>query len=59
MTFVDSLPIVRKHNNHKLASSLKYYTGEDLEDAHDAKADVYATFKILVAQLERERCQPR
>jgi len=33
---------------------LKVYTGEDMQNAHNASADVIATVKILAKQLDRE-----
>lgn len=33
---------------------LKVYTGEDMQNAHNASADVIAKVKILSKQLDRE-----
>ena len=41
-----------------LAAALKFYTGEDLENAHDALEDVRATVSVLEGQLDRYKDTP-
>jgi DNA polymerase-3 subunit epsilon len=36
-----------------LKAGYKFYCGKDLENAHEAMADVVATYEILLAQLDR------
>ncbi|MFK7980452.1 MAG: exonuclease domain-containing protein [Saprospiraceae bacterium] len=50
--FIDVLKIERKVNGHTLGATYKRYTGEELEGAHDALIDIYATIKIFNKQLE-------
>ena len=51
-SFVDVLKIERLVNSHTLGNTYKRYTGEELEGAHDALADVRATLTIFQKQLE-------
>ena len=50
--FIDVLKIERKINGHTLGATYQRYTGEELEGAHDALIDIYATIKIFHKQLE-------
>ncbi len=50
--FIDVLKIERKINGHTLGATYERYTGEELEGAHDALIDIYATIKIFNKQLE-------
>ena len=50
--FVDVLKYERLLNSHKLGDTYKRYTGNDLEDAHDALNDVRATLEILLLQTK-------
>lgn len=51
--FADSMLIFHKMMPRNLAGALHYYTGEKLENAHSAKADVLATIEIFNSQLHR------
>ena len=50
--YVDTLPIARKYipkpevPNHKLGTLCEYF-GINLENAHTADADIYATMKLF------------
>lgn len=48
---LDSFKLAMMQHPRDLSSMLKVYTGEEMENAHDAGADVHATAKILVKQL--------
>lgn len=48
---IDVLLIERKVNSHKLTDTFKRYTGRDLDEAHDAGADIRATLEVLDHQL--------
>jgi len=50
---IDSLQIFHEYERRDLAAALKFYCGEEHEEAHDAEGDVRATFRVLTAQLER------
>lgn len=52
-TFVDILELERIVNSHKLAHTYKRYTGMDMEDAHEALADVKATITVFVNQIDK------
>ena len=49
---VDPLAIHRHFNKNDLKSLYKSYTGDELDNAHDAEADVNATIGILSAQIK-------
>lgn len=49
----DSFFIETIHNSHKLSDVYRRYTGKELEDAHDALADVNATIEVFFNQLDR------
>lgn len=51
--FIDVIKIERLINSHKLEDTYKRYTGETLEGAHDALADIKATYAIFKKQLEQ------
>ena len=53
-TVIDSFKLAMLQHPRDLSSMLKVYTGEDMQNAHNASADVIATVKILAKQLERE-----
>lgn len=50
---LDMQRIFYKMEPRTLKAALKYYCGKDLEDAHDALADVKATIDVFKGQLER------
>lgn len=56
--FIDVLKIERKVNGHTLSATYERYTGEELEGAHDALIDIYATIKIFNKQLEQNPLLP-
>lgn len=53
-TVIDSFKLALLQHPRDLSSMLKVYTGEDMQNAHNASADVIATVKILAKQLDRE-----
>lgn len=53
-TVIDSFKLALLQHPKDLSSMLKVYTGEDMQNAHNASADVIATVKILSKQLDRE-----
>lgn len=50
----DAFLIYKKHHTRKLADALKFYTNQDIENAHDALGDVKTTIAIAAAQIEKE-----
>ena len=50
---IDVQKIFYKMEPRTLKAALKFYTGKDLTDAHDALADVRATVEVLIGQLEK------
>lgn len=52
--FYDSLVIERKRNSMQLAHVYKRYTGKELEDAHEALADVRALIEIFKHQIQND-----
>ena len=51
--FIDVLKIERNVNSHRLEETYRRYTGQPLDGAHDALADVRATASVFELQLER------
>lgn len=51
--YYDSMVVERKRIQYKLFETYKRYTGEELEDAHDALADVRATVQVFKHQFEQ------
>lgn len=50
---IDVQNIFYKHEPRTLKAAYKFYCDKDLVDAHQASADVRATFEVFVAQLEK------
>lgn len=50
---VDACQIFRKMEKRDLSAALKFYCGEEMENAHNAEADNEAAIKVLVAQVQR------
>lgn len=48
---LDAYTIYAKNERRTLTDALRFYTGQALENAHEASADVAATITILEAQL--------
>ena len=55
---IDVMRIFTKMEPRNLAAALQFYTGEVLEDAHDALEDVRATVKVLQGQLKKYEHTP-
>lgn len=53
ISLIDPMRIFMKNEPRDLTSALKFYCNESLEDAHSAEADIIATKKVLIAQIER------
>ena len=51
--FVDVQVVFHKMEQRTLSAAYKFYCSKTLKDAHSAEADTYATYEILLAQLER------
>ena len=51
--FIDVQNIFHKMEKRTLRGAYKFYTGAVMENAHDAMADIEATFQVFLAQLER------
>lgn len=51
--FVDVQNIYHKMEKRNLAAAYKFYCDKELENAHTAQADTYATYEVLQAQLDR------
>lgn len=50
---VDVQNIFHKMERRTLKAAYKFYTGRVMENAHDAMADIEATYKVLLAQIEK------
>jgi len=56
--FIDALDIERrlgKHESNKLGVVYERYFGQEFENAHDSSADILATIKVYMKQLELAR----
>ncbi|PIF06132.1 MAG: DNA polymerase III subunit epsilon [Draconibacterium sp.] len=51
--FIDVQAIFHKMEKRTLAAALQFYCGKELTDAHNAMADVKATYEVLKAQIEK------
>ncbi len=51
--FIDVQRIFHQMEPRTLSAAYKFYCNKELENAHSAEADTYATFQILLAQLEK------
>ena len=52
MKILDSFNIFKRDTPRTLVAAYKYYTGHDLDGAHDASVDVDATISVLLKQIE-------
>ncbi len=50
---IDVQNIFHKLEQRTLVAAYKFYCGKDLQNAHSAKADTHATYKVLLAQLDK------
>lgn len=50
---MDVQNIYHKMEKRNLAAAYKFYCDKELENAHTAQADTYATYEVLQAQLDR------
>lgn len=51
--YVDVFRIFQKMEPRNLAAAVRFYCNKELENAHSARADVQATYDVLVQQLQR------
>lgn len=51
--FIDVQVIFHKKEQRTLSAAYKFYCQKDLENAHSAEADVFATLEVLEQQLNR------
>jgi DNA polymerase III subunit epsilon len=51
--FIDVQTIFHKMEKRNLEAAYKFYCNKNLEGAHTAEADTWATFEVLKAQLDR------
>lgn len=51
--FIDVQVIFHKKEQRTLSAAYQFYCSKTLENAHSSKADTYATYEILKAQLDR------
>jgi len=56
--FVDIQVIFHKKEQRTLSAAYKFYCEKELVNAHSAEADTYATYEILMAQLDRYQDLP-
>ncbi len=56
---VDAMTIFHRMEPRDLSAATKFYLGREHSGAHDAEADVVASFEVLEAQLERYGDLPR
>ncbi len=50
---IDAQQIFMKNEPRTLTAALKFYCGKEMENAHEALADVEATLDVLFAQVDR------
>ncbi len=54
---IDTQRIFHLMEKRNLAAALKFYTGQELKNAHNAAADTMATYEVLKAQVSRYQGQ--
>ncbi len=59
MVSVDVQTIFHKMEQRTLSAAYRFYCNKSLEDAHSASADTFATYEVLIAQLDRYANLPR
>lgn len=59
MVSVDVQTIFHKMEQRTLSAAYRFYCNKSLEDAHSASADTFATYEVLLAQLDRYADLPR
>lgn len=50
---VDAYAIFKEYEKRDLTAAVKFYCGKEMENAHDAQADIDATVDVFLAQLEK------
>jgi DNA polymerase-3 subunit epsilon len=53
INLIDPMLIFMKNEPRDLSAALQFYCNENLKNAHSAEADILATKKILLAQIEK------
>ncbi|MCF7791537.1 MAG: 3'-5' exonuclease [Victivallales bacterium] len=56
---IDAQTIFHKMEPRTLSAAYKFFTGNELEDAHAAESDVLATISVLDGELEKYSTLPR
>lgn len=51
--FIDVGNIFKKKEERSLTAAMKFYCGQSHDDAHSASADVFATYEVFKAQIQR------
>lgn len=51
VAMIDPMVVFHKKEPRDLSAALKFYTGEEMKDAHEAEADTLATIKIALGQI--------
>lgn len=50
---LDSCNIFKKKEERTLKAAVKFYLDEEMDDTHNAQADTEASYRVLMAQVER------
>lgn len=50
----DAFLVYKRHHTRKLSDALKFYTNQNIENAHDALGDVKTTIAIIASQMIKE-----
>ncbi len=56
---IDGQVIFHQKEKRDLSAAYKFYCGKDLTDAHSAQADTEATYRIILAQIEKYTDLPK
>ncbi len=52
ISIIDSMVIYKKKERRDLTAAYKFYCNKDLENAHNAEADIRATMEVFLSQVE-------
>ena len=53
ISIIDSMVIYKKKERRDLTAAYKFYCNKNLENAHNAEADIRATMEVFLAQVEK------
>jgi len=59
LKFFDAMKIFHRHQPRTLTAAYEHYTGNPMEDAHDALADCHATAEVMFQQIVQDKADKK